>query len=108
LWISPVIAEARGAKAVSSNRQCYKGGNGAAQTCDIVESVAFEQLHYFRPPPPSIADRFRVVHTTGDVPPEEAGIVLAPGRRYVVFAAPSDGALNVAAACPIEESRTLP
>jgi hypothetical protein len=108
LWTSPVVAEARDARIRSANRQCYKVQPGSTQTCDIVESVTFGTLHYFRPPPPPIPDRFRVLHSTGDdVSAEEAGIVLSPGRRYVVFAAPSDGALTVTAACPVEESREL-
>jgi hypothetical protein len=109
--MSPVVADGRGAHIRSSNRQCYRlsreAGAEAKETCDVVESVSFDQLHYVRAPPPSIADRFRVLHTTGDVPPEEAGIVFAPSRRYVVFAEPGDGAMSVAAACPIEESRQL-
>ena len=107
LWTSQVVADVHGAAIRSTNRQCYRISPDAKETCDVLESVTFAQLHYIRPPPPSMSDRFRVVHTTGDVPPEEAGIVFAPDRRYVVFAAPSDGALSVTAACPIEESRKL-
>jgi hypothetical protein len=111
LWISPVVADARGARIKSANRQCYKvpreGGAGPTETCDVLESVTFAELHYFRPPPPAIPDRFRVLHSTGDVHADEAGIVLSPDRRYVVFATPSDGALTVTAACPVDESREL-
>ena len=111
LWMSPVVAEARGALVRSANRQCYRlsrdPGAQATETCDVLESVTFAQVRYFRPPPPAIPDRFRVAHSTGDVNADEAGIVLSPGRRYVVFAAPSDGALTVTAACPVDESREL-
>jgi hypothetical protein len=112
LWISPVVVEARGAQVRSANRQCYKlpraDGSGATETCDIVESVTFEQLRYFRSPsePP---DRFRVIHSIGDdVQAADAGIVLSPDRRYVLFATvPNDGSFVVAAACPIGEARVL-
>jgi hypothetical protein len=111
LWMSPVVAEARDALIRSANRQCYRlsrePGAEATQTCDVLESVTFAKIHYFRPPPPAIPDRFRVLHSTGDVHVDEAGIVLSPGQRYVVFAAPSDGALTVVAACPVDESREL-
>ena len=111
LWISPVVADARGAQIKSANRQCYKvpreGGVGTTETCDVLESVTFAELHYFRPPPPAFPDRFRVLHSTGDVHADEVGIVLSPGRRYVVFAAPGDGALTVTAACPVDDSREL-
>jgi hypothetical protein len=111
LWISPVVAEARGARIASANRQCYKvprqDGTGSTETCDIVESVTFERLRYFRAPPEHFPDRFRVVHSTGDVHADEAGIALSSGRRYVLFAEPSDGALTVTAACPVEDSREL-
>ncbi len=107
LWMSPVVAEARDARIHTANRQCYRVQPGSTETCDVVESVTFGTLRYFRPPPALMPDRFRVLHSTGDVPAEEAGIVLGPGLRYVVFAAPSDGALTVMAACAIEESREL-
>jgi len=111
LWMSPVVADASGAVVRSANRQCYRlshePGAEAGETCDVLESVTFAQLHYFRPPPPAIPDRFRVVHSTGDVHADEAGIVFSPGRRYVVFAMPSDGALTVTAACPVDASREL-
>jgi len=112
LWIAPVVAEARGARITNTNRQCYKvpreGGAGSTETCDILESVIFEQVRYFRPPSEAMPARFRVLHSTGgDVSKDEAGIVIAPGTRYVLFAAPSDGALTVTAACPIADSRDL-
>lgn len=106
LWTAPVVAEARDARIRSANRQCYRVQPGSPETCDVVESVTFGTLRYFRRPS-QIPDRFRVLHSTGEVRAEEAGIVIAPSVRYVLFAAPSDGALSVTAACAVDESREL-